>query len=340
MAGARLSLTRDQVLRHRQRAGQLDARRPLTPESLRHAAWAGLPDSMPRAALLSLHARVGGIEPTSWEHPSLVQVWGPRFSDYVISADDIAPFTLGRMPDDAAGLRRAETAADRLEAHLDGRRMGYGQAGHGIGVHPNSLRYGATTGRILIRWEGARQPIVWTIPAPAMPVSEARADLLRRYLHVLGPGSIAGFARWAGIRPGGAKRTFETMAGELVEVDTTVGERWIRADDESSVRAGSNDRASGIRFLPSGDTYVLLWGADRELVVPDAAGRAAVWTSRVWPGTVLVDGKIAGTWRRADTDLAVEPLRPLTATERAAIEAEATSLPLGLSRPIRVRWSG
>ena len=42
------------------------------------AVWAGLQDSMPRAALLSIHARMAGTEPESWEDPSLVQVWGPR----------------------------------------------------------------------------------------------------------------------------------------------------------------------------------------------------------------------------------------------------------------------
>ena len=35
---------------------------------------------MPRAALLSIHARVEGTQPWTWEDPSLVQLWGPRFN--------------------------------------------------------------------------------------------------------------------------------------------------------------------------------------------------------------------------------------------------------------------
>ena len=50
------------------------------------AAWAGLQDSMPRAALLSIHARVEDAEPSTWEDPSLVQLWGPRFSVFVVAA--------------------------------------------------------------------------------------------------------------------------------------------------------------------------------------------------------------------------------------------------------------
>ena len=96
--------TRAQVLAFRRRSGGLDERLPPGPDSLRAAAWAGLQDSMPRAALLSMHARVEGIEPGSWEDPSLVQVWGPRFSAYVVAERDRAVFTLGRMPDDPSGV--------------------------------------------------------------------------------------------------------------------------------------------------------------------------------------------------------------------------------------------
>src|SRR6185369_13811688 len=123
-----LTVTRPQILAFRRRAGALDERLPPGRRSLRQAAWAGLQDSMPRAALLSIHARVEGAGPSSWEHPSLVQLWGPRYQVYVIAARDLAVFSLGRFPDDAKGRRRAEDMAARLHAHLDGATMGYGEA--------------------------------------------------------------------------------------------------------------------------------------------------------------------------------------------------------------------
>ena len=101
MTRSRLDLTRAQILAFRRQVGALDERLPRGARSLRRAAWAGLQDSMPRAALLSIHARVEGTEPSAWEHPSLVQVWGPRYSTYVVPARDHAVFTLGRLPDDA-----------------------------------------------------------------------------------------------------------------------------------------------------------------------------------------------------------------------------------------------
>jgi len=51
---SRLNLTRTQILAFRRHVGALDQRLPRGRRSLRRAAWAGLQDSMPRAALLSI----------------------------------------------------------------------------------------------------------------------------------------------------------------------------------------------------------------------------------------------------------------------------------------------
>jgi Winged helix DNA-binding domain len=293
---------------------------------------------MPRAAVLSLHARVAGTEPSSWEDPSLVQVWGPRFNAYVVAARDRALFTLGRLSDDAKGRQRAEDTAARLHAFLDGRRMRYDDAGRGLGVHPNSLRYAAPTGTVLIRWEGARRPVIWTVPRPEIDARDARLELARRYLNIFGPTTPAAFAKWAGIGSAEGREAFEALAGELIAVRTPIGDQLILTSDEPSFRATSSPAAPA-RLLPSGDAYFLLYGADRELLVADEQQRSELWTSRVWPGAVLVDGEVVGTWRRANTVVAIQAWRRLSTAERQAVEAESESLPLpGLGGQIVVRW--
>lgn len=126
---ARLALSRSQILCFRRRTGNLDERLPAGAKSLRQAAWAGLQDSMPRAALLSIHARVKDVSSTSWEHRSLLQIWGPRFSDYVVAEKDLPVFSLGRLPEGTRRRARAHDTASRLQAFLAGRRMPFGQAG-------------------------------------------------------------------------------------------------------------------------------------------------------------------------------------------------------------------
>ena len=287
LTAARLDLSREQVLAHRRRVGALDERLPPGRDSLERAAWAGLQDSMPRAAIFSIHARVAGADPTSWEDSALVQVWGPRFSAYVVAERDRAVFTLGRLPGDAKGRRRAEDTAGRLHAFLAGRRMRYDEAGRGMGVHPNALRYAAPTGTVLIRWDGARLPVIWTAPRPELDPSEARLELARRYLRVFGPTTAAAFARWAGIGAADGRAAFRELAGELMAVRTPVADGWILRSDEQSFRAGPAAVAPA-RLLPSGDTYFLLHGADRELLLADerrrqssghrGSGRAPCWS--------------------------------------------------------------
>src|SRR5687768_11547483 len=115
---SRLEVTRAQILAFRRRVGALDERLPRGRESLRRAGWAGLKDSMPRAAVLSIHARVEGTEPSTWEDPSLVQLWGPGYHTYVVPAVDRAVFTLGRLPDEPRSRQMAEDVAARMRALL------------------------------------------------------------------------------------------------------------------------------------------------------------------------------------------------------------------------------
>ena len=90
--------------------------------------------------------------------------------------------------------------------------MTYGEAGDALGEHPNRLRYAAATGTVLIRWDGARQPTVWTVPPPEVDPRDARLELARRYLHVFGPTTPEAFAEWAGIALAARRRRRSTRS--------------------------------------------------------------------------------------------------------------------------------
>ena len=283
---------------------------------------------MPRAALLSIHARVAGTKPATWESPSLVQLWGPRYSAYVVDARDAPAFTLGRLPDTGPKRRVAESLADRLEQLLGDTRMTQSAAAHALDEPPNRLRYATLTGRVRIRWDGAKQPTMWMAPPPGIGAGEARLELARRYLHVFGPATSEAFSAWAGISSPAGAAAFEALGSSLVPVLTPIGDGWILAADEALVR-GPAGGAAPARLLPSGDTWFLLQrSGERALLVGNADHRGRLWTSRVWPGALLVDGDIAGTWRRAGAAVTIETWRRLSRPERHAVEAEAASLPL------------
>jgi Winged helix DNA-binding domain len=294
---------------------------------------------MPRAALLSLHARVGGVGPSTWEHPSLAQLWGPRYQTYVVPKRDFALFSLGRLPDNAKGRQRAERMAELLRRQLDSGRMPDREAGLALGVNPNAFRYAAPTGTVAIRWEGARAPTIWTVPEPEIDPADACRELARRHLHVFGPTTADGFARWAGISRSAAATAYVSLGTSLLPVRSPLGDEWLLAEDEPAMRAAET-AAAPARLLPSGDAYFLLDGAERALLVPRADRRSLLWTSRVWPGALLVGGEIRGTWRRAQHTVRIDPWGRLSRATRDAVEAEASTLPLpGIDRPIEVIWN-
>jgi hypothetical protein len=335
---SRLRVTRRQILAFRRRVGALDERMPMGSQSLRRAAWAGLQDSMPRAALLSLHARIDGVESSTWEDPALAQLWGPRYHTYVVAKRDFALFSLGRLPDNAKSRLRAERIAERLHAHLDGTRMTDREVGRALGIG-NSLRYAATTGTVAIRWEGARAPTVWTVVAADVDPADARRELARRYIQIFAPATANGFARWAGISRPSASDAFASLEASLLPVRSPLGDEWLLAEDEPAIRAGETVAAPA-RLLPSGDAYFLLDGAERKLLVPREDQRQRLWTSRVWPGALLVKGEIRGTWRRAHHTVRIDAWARLSRETRNVIEAEANALPLpGVERPIEVVWN-
>jgi hypothetical protein len=202
------------------------------------------------------------------------------------------------------------------------------------------LRYAGATGRVLIRWDGARAPTVRVVAPPDVDPFEARLELARRWVHICGPTTPAAFAWWAGISPKGGRVAFEALEGELRVVDGPGGAGWILAADAGAFQAADPTPPDAVRLLSSGDPYLM--AGDRELLVPDAGDRRELWPpGTVWPGGLLVGGELVGSWRRARATATIHAWRALTEAERAAVEAEAASLPLPeADTPVRVAWGG
>src|SRR5262249_42343170 len=136
-----------------------------------------------------------------------------------------------------------------------------------------------------------------------------------------------------------AAEALAALGSSLLPVRSSLGDEWLLAEDEPAMRVGESAPAPS-RLLPSGDAYFLLDGAERTLLVPREDQRRRLWTSRVWPGALLVAGEIRGTWRRAQHTVKIEAWARLSREARNAIEVEANALPLpGTDRPIEVVWS-
>jgi hypothetical protein len=249
--------------------------------SFADATYAGLQDTAPRAALLSLHARMAGVGPATWEHPDLVQVWGPRGAVWLVHRDAVAAFTLGRLPRDDAARRRRDALAEDLLAGADGPRF----------------RAAAATGRFLVRWD-ARTTRILPVEPPDVDVEDARIDLARRFLAWFGEELRPRYAEWAGVGKQDAAETLRRLP---------------------PVELPARPAARGVRFLPLFDPY--RYGG------PQPGPHHAVL------GTVLVDGRPAGTWTRQQHRIGITLDDPAH-RDRVVTDAERLAQPLG--RPVAV----
>src|SRR3954470_10752966 len=133
-----LRLDQEQVVAFRSSAQHLDDRLPS--HAVAEAAAGGLQDTVPRAALFGLHARLLNVGPDSWEDPSLVQTYGPRGAVYVLPRVALAAFTRGLLPREAGARAGLEAVANRLVDGLDDGEVALRKTVLASRQDPNAIR--------------------------------------------------------------------------------------------------------------------------------------------------------------------------------------------------------
>ncbi len=351
VAGTALRVSPEQVLSFRAAQSHLGKRLPAG--SLREAAWGGLQDSSPRAALFSLHARLGGVGPDSWEDDALWQIW-LRMADYVVPRQDFGVFTLGALPRAeplastliAIGDAVAEIVGDQRLPSRDvaaalARRP---QVDERTRQHPRwVMQEACVSARYRIRWD-TRFVTVAATPVPDLDREDARRELVRRFLHWHGPATPRQFASWAHLPRDDAFETWRLLTPELLPVTLNGELRHLLARDEEGLRDASP--VEGVRLLPFSDP---LFALDRKTLFPDPAGddgptrddRGAPLRARVrngLSGRILVDGVAAGSWGRREHRLLIWLWGPLQTGVRKRVLAGAETLADPLGRRVEIRW--
>jgi uncharacterized protein YcaQ len=366
------------VLAWRMARQQLAARAPLADALAVVSRIAGLHAQVTTSAELALWARVQGLAPGGlakllWEDRALVKTWAMRGTLHLLPADELGLWTgaqgelrprteqpawlrhhgldadraralLAAVPEALAGrpLTRAELAAEVARRAGDPELEERLRGGYGDLLKPSAFRgelcFAPGEGPAVRftrpdRWLGA-----WT----PMPGPDAAREVARRFLAAYGPATREHLARWFGMASAPqAGRWLRSLGDEAVEVETAGRRGWLLARDVDEVVAARPRGA--VRLLPAFDPFVV--GAPRD--EDDAIARAdrpRVYRPQGWLSAVLlVDGRMAGTWRheRAGDRLAVaiEPFAPLPGEVRAAAEAEVERLGRFLGADPELRWA-
>ena len=139
----------------------------------------------------------------------------------------------------------------------------------------------------------------WLPKTKAKPRDEALAELAKRYFQSRSPATLKDFTWWSGLTAREARQGFESM-GE------------IRPSTSSSVESRT------AFALPGFDEYVLGYADRAPVLDPRFADRICPGGNGVFQPTLVLDGHVVGTWKRAT--LALELFKKVKPAERRALE--------------------
>jgi hypothetical protein len=283
------------------------------------ASFGGMQAQDYRSALWAVGLRLAKASEADVEQAlataAIVRTWAMRGTLHFVAAADVR-WILGLLaPRAIAGsaYRRSQLEIDDLTlarsrdlfmaALADGSVLARPEAmglleGAGIktigqrGIH--ILRHLSLEGLLCQLAFKARQPTfglldAWVPRSAAMDRGDALAELASRYFSSRGPATLKDFVWWSGLTVADAKAAIELAATRLAREQNGDTVYWMPATSSAVPLL-----EKPVSVLPSFDEYILAY-ADREMALGDIP-RERVFAGGVFRPTVVVDGRVVGTW--------------------------------------------
>lgn len=150
-------------------------------------------------------------------------------------------------------------------------------------------------------------------------------ELVLRYLAAFRPASVPDVQTWCGLTS--LQEVVDRLRPQLREFADEHGRALFDLPDAPRPDCDEN---APVRFVPEYDN-LLLSHADRTRVMAEEVRKRVIFSvNGVFPGTVLVDGFVRGTWRvdrsAGAATLLVTPYRRLSKRHEATVGAEGARL--------------
>jgi hypothetical protein len=179
------------------------------------------------------------------------------------------------------------------------------------------------------------------VPDPHRPDrEEAVATMALRYFRSHGPTTVKDFAGWTGLTMTECRRGVAAVGDALATVSV---EGVTMHADPALVDAYQPRRRTEAFTLPGFDEYLLGY-KDRSLMLDPEHQQAIIpGNNGIFQPTLVLDGRVVGTWRRTmkrdRVDVTASAFAKLRAAERAAIERAFDGYGRFLGLPCQVTWS-
>jgi hypothetical protein len=140
----------------------------------------------------------------------------------------------------------------------------------------------------------------WVAPTQEKTREEALAELASRYFTSRGPVTLQDFIWWSGLSAAEARLGLDAIKSQLVQ--ETVGKLayWMRQDSTRPKQETS------VFALPGFDEYLLGYKDRSAVLDPAHAEQVCPGGNGMFASTIVVDGRVAGTWKRVIKKTCIE----------------------------------
>lgn len=176
----------------------------------------------------------------------------------------------------------------------------------------------------------------WVPASRELARDEGLATVVERYLRGHGPVTEKDVAGWLA-HPLGLVREALALLGDRVVREELDGETWLTHVDARQPAAGP----TGVHLLPQWDEFLLGYRS-RDLTLPDEHIATVIpGSNMVFQPTLVIDGEVAGTWKRRELThrvvVEVTPFNRLNASARRGLEARSAAYGTFLGRDVDLR---
>ncbi|MBA2321595.1 MAG: winged helix DNA-binding domain-containing protein [Deltaproteobacteria bacterium] len=227
----------------------------------------------------------------------IVRTWPMRGTLHLVAAEDarwmielMSPRVLASTGKRRAALELDDDTLRRCRSHLDTALIGRTMDREDVfaSLESAGIRVGPRRGYHILFHLAQERAIVqvgrdqyalfdeWLPESPSLPRDESLARLARGYLAGHGPATVQDLAWWSGLGIGDCKRGI-AAAGDVALPD--------------------DPPPAGVHLLPGFDELLLGYRDRTAMLDPEFADRICPGGNGVFRPTLLVDGRMVGTWR-------------------------------------------
>ena len=160
--------------------------------------------------------------------------------------------------------------------------------------------------------------------SPILSREESLSELARRFFTSHGPATLKDYAWWSGLTAADARLGIAASSSALAEEIIDGVSYWSGGE---TIPSGGETAQPAYRalLLPNYDEYVVAYAGRGDIIDDEALHRLDPRGNLLFSHTLLLDGRVIGTWKRtfrkgaALVELAT--LAPLSAEQSAAVES-------------------